>query len=98
MGRAQFDHASFLQAARARITERGPQAVTVDSVAERMGAPKGSFYYRFASRDALLGDGIDGHCLRPALGDKRARRPKEARMIELRPSHDCRLSRLDVLV
>ena len=56
MGRAQFDHANFLQAARALITERGPQAVTVDSVAERMGAPKGSFYYRFASRDGLLGE------------------------------------------
>jgi AcrR family transcriptional regulator len=56
MGRAQFDHASFLRAARALIAERGPQAVTVDSVAERMGAPKGSFYYRFASRDGLLGE------------------------------------------
>jgi AcrR family transcriptional regulator len=56
MGRAHFDHASFVQAARALIAERGPQAVTVDSVAERMGAPKGSFYYRFASRDALLGE------------------------------------------
>ena len=30
--------------------------MTVDSVAERTGAPKGSFYYRFASRDALLGE------------------------------------------
>ena len=38
------------------IAERGPEAVTVDSVAERIGAPKGSFYYRFASRDALLGE------------------------------------------
>jgi AcrR family transcriptional regulator len=56
MGRAHFDHASFVQAARALIAERGPQAVTVDSVAERMGAPKGSFYYRFDSRDALLGE------------------------------------------
>jgi AcrR family transcriptional regulator len=56
MGRAQFNHASFLDAARAVIAERGPQAVTVDSVAERMGAPKGSFYYRFASRDALIGE------------------------------------------
>ncbi len=34
----------------------GLKAVTVDSVAERIGAPKGSFYYRFASRDALLGE------------------------------------------
>jgi AcrR family transcriptional regulator len=55
MGQAQFGHASFLDAARALIAERGPQAVTVDSIAVRMGAPKGSFYYRFASRDALLG-------------------------------------------
>jgi AcrR family transcriptional regulator len=56
MGRAQFDHASFLGAARDLIAERGPEAVTIDSVAERIGAPKGSFYYRFASRDALLGE------------------------------------------
>src|ERR1700738_2525910 len=56
MGRAQFDQAGFLAAARALIAERGPQSVTVDSVAERLKAPKGSFYYRFASRDALLGE------------------------------------------
>jgi AcrR family transcriptional regulator len=56
MGQARFDHASFLGAARDLIAERGPEAVTVDSVAERIGAPKGSFYYRFASRDALLGE------------------------------------------
>jgi AcrR family transcriptional regulator len=56
MGRAQFDQAGFLAAARALIAERGPQAVTVDSIAERLKAPKGSFYYRFASRDALLGE------------------------------------------
>jgi AcrR family transcriptional regulator len=56
MGRAQFDHAGFLAAARELSTERGPLAVTVDSVTERLKAPKGSFYYRFASRDALLGE------------------------------------------
>jgi AcrR family transcriptional regulator len=56
MGQAQFDQAGFLDAARALIAERGPQAVTVDSVAERLGAPKGSLYYRFASRDALIGE------------------------------------------
>jgi AcrR family transcriptional regulator len=56
MGRAQFDQADFLAAARDLIAERGPEAVTIDSVAERIGAPKGSFYYRFASRDALLGE------------------------------------------
>jgi AcrR family transcriptional regulator len=56
MGRAQFDHAGFLTAARELIAERGPGAVTVDAIAERLNAPKGSFYYRFASRDALIGE------------------------------------------
>jgi len=56
MGRALFDNADFLSAARALAAERGPAAVTVDLVAERLKAPKGSFYYRFASRDALLGE------------------------------------------
>ncbi len=56
MGRALFDTASFVEAARAIASQQGPAAVTVDSVAARLGAPKGSFYYRFASRDALLGE------------------------------------------
>jgi AcrR family transcriptional regulator len=56
MGRALFDNADFLSAARALAAERGPAAVTVDLVAARLKAPKGSFYYRFASRDALLGE------------------------------------------
>src|SRR5215472_12403217 len=56
MGRAVFDNAGFLSAARALACERGPGAVTVDSVTQRLRAPKGSFYHRFASRDALLGE------------------------------------------
>jgi AcrR family transcriptional regulator len=56
MGRAQFDHAGFLAAARELAAARGPAAVTVDSITERLNAPKGSFYYRFASRDVLLGE------------------------------------------
>jgi len=56
MGRAFFDNADFLGAARALACERGPGAVTVDSITQRLGAPKGSFYHRFASRDALLGE------------------------------------------
>src|SRR5579872_6322799 len=56
MGRALFDNAGFLAAARALACERGPGAVTVDSITQRMSAPKGSFYHRFASRDALLGE------------------------------------------
>lgn len=56
MGRALFDADDFLTVARSLACERGPAAVTVDSVAARLKAPKGSFYYRFASRDALLGE------------------------------------------
>jgi AcrR family transcriptional regulator len=56
MGRAQFDHADFVAAARALIAERGPAAVTVDAIVARLKAPKGSFYHRFASRDALVGE------------------------------------------
>ena len=55
MGRPRFDHAGFLEAARTLASELGPGAVTVDSITQRMKAPKGSFYHRFASRDALLG-------------------------------------------
>src|ERR1700759_1041731 len=56
MVRARFDRLSFLTAARDLALERGPAAGTVDSVGERLKAPKGSFYYRFPSRDALLGE------------------------------------------
>jgi AcrR family transcriptional regulator len=56
MGRAVFDNAGFLAAARALACEHGPSAVTIDSITQRMKAPKGSFYHRFPSRDALLGE------------------------------------------
>jgi len=56
MGRSAFDHADFLEAALALVSERGPPAVTVAAITERLGAPTGSFYHRFASRDALLGE------------------------------------------
>jgi AcrR family transcriptional regulator len=56
MGHALFEHADFLVAARELAAEHGPAAVTVGSVTERLKAQKGSFYYRFASRDLLLGE------------------------------------------
>src|SRR5215469_14884817 len=56
MSRALFDRADFLGAARVLASERGPAAVTIDSVTQLLKAPKGSFYYRFASRDVLLGE------------------------------------------
>jgi len=56
MGRAHFEHADFLDAARRLVIERGPAAVTVGSVTQHLGAPTGSFYHRFASRDVLLAE------------------------------------------
>jgi AcrR family transcriptional regulator len=38
------------------VAKDGPAAVTVNSVTEKLGAPSGSFYYRFASRDVLLAE------------------------------------------
>jgi AcrR family transcriptional regulator len=56
MGRAHFAHADFLDAARTLAIEHGPSAVTVGAVTEFLGAPTGSFYHRFASRDVLLAE------------------------------------------
>lgn len=56
MVRPSFGHAAFLAAARDLAAQSGPAAVTVTSVTERLGAPNGSFYYRFASRDVLLAE------------------------------------------
>jgi AcrR family transcriptional regulator len=56
MRKAAFERADFLTAARSLIGEQGPTQVTVDSVMQKLNAPKGSFYYRFDSRDALLGE------------------------------------------
>ena len=56
MRRATFQKPDFLAAARTLASDKGPSLVTVDSVTERVKAPKGSFYYRFDSRDALLGE------------------------------------------
>ena len=56
MGHAHFEHADFLDAARELAREGGPAQVTVASVTDLLKAPKGSFYYRFASRDLLLGE------------------------------------------
>ena len=56
MGRPKYDNGDFLDAALAIAAESGPPAVTVGAITERLGAPVGSFYHRFASRDLLLGE------------------------------------------
>jgi AcrR family transcriptional regulator len=54
MPKRLFEVADFLAAARDLAAAGGPASVTVSSVTERLGAPVGSFYHRFASRDVLL--------------------------------------------
>jgi len=56
VGKAHFERTDFLGAAFKLALEQGPVAVTVGSVTQELGAPIGSFYHRFASRDALLGE------------------------------------------
>ena len=55
MGHPKYSEEDFLAAALAIVAERGVSEVTVAAVSERLGSPTGSFYHRFASRDALLG-------------------------------------------
>jgi AcrR family transcriptional regulator len=54
MAHPAFDNSDFLGAALALAAEHGPSAVTVAAISARLRAPTGSFYHRFASRDALL--------------------------------------------
>ena len=56
MVRHTFSHSDFFDAAFALVVKRGPTAATVGAITARLKAPTGSFYHRFASRDALLGE------------------------------------------
>ncbi len=55
MGRLpKFDRASISTAALELVSEGGPRAATISAIARRLGAPTGSIYHRFKSRDLLL--------------------------------------------
>jgi AcrR family transcriptional regulator len=56
MGHAKFSQKDFFAAAVAIASAQGPAAVTIASITARLRAPTGSFYHRFASRNALLGE------------------------------------------
>jgi AcrR family transcriptional regulator len=56
MGRPKYGDGDFLDAALAIAAQSGPPAVTVGAITERLGAPVGSLYHRFASRDVLLAE------------------------------------------
>jgi AcrR family transcriptional regulator len=51
---AKFTEDQILDAALAITVELGPGAVTMAAIAARLGAPVGSLYHRFNSRDLLL--------------------------------------------
>ncbi len=57
MGRnAHFTPEKFIDAAIALIAEQGPAALTIAALSDRVNAPIGSVYHRFASRDMLLAE------------------------------------------
>lgn len=56
MGRpAKFDDVQILEAAGALVAAHGVGGATMTAIAASMGAPNGSIYHRFRSRDELLG-------------------------------------------
>jgi AcrR family transcriptional regulator len=52
---AKHDEARILSAAAALVAAGGPGAATISSIGQAIGAPNGSIYHRFRSRDELLG-------------------------------------------
>ena len=55
MGRpAKFNTEQILDATAQLVAEGGPGLATVAGIADRLGAPTGSIYHRFNSRDLLL--------------------------------------------
>ncbi len=77
MGRpARHAEATILECAKQLSAEVGPQNLTIAAVAERAGAPVGSIYHRYASRDEILAtvwldlvEEFQGRFLAPLTGD-----------------------------
>jgi AcrR family transcriptional regulator len=51
---AKFDSEQILDTTARIVAEAGPGQATVAAIAQRLGAPSGSIYHRFESRDLLL--------------------------------------------
>jgi AcrR family transcriptional regulator len=51
---AKFDSEQILDITARIIADGGPRQATVAAIAQRLGAPSGSIYHRFESRDLLL--------------------------------------------
>jgi AcrR family transcriptional regulator len=52
---AKHDELRILNAAASLVAASGPRAATIAAISHAMGAPSGSIYHRFRSRDELLG-------------------------------------------
>jgi AcrR family transcriptional regulator len=52
----KFDAEQILNAARHLVATRGPSGATIGAIAHAVGAPTGSIYHRFASRDIVLAE------------------------------------------
>ena len=52
---AKFNESSILKATAAIVASRGPAAATIWAISHAIGAPSGSIYHRFHTRDELLG-------------------------------------------
>ena len=53
---ARFSHEQMIAATTRVAAKRGPSGATVARIAQALGAPTGSIYHRFASRNVLLGE------------------------------------------
>ncbi len=53
---AKFSRSEIFAAALELLSQGGPKAITVLAVARRLGAPSGSMYHRFPTRDLLLAE------------------------------------------
>jgi len=52
----QFHQGQILDAAARLVARHGPSGATIGAIAQAVGAPTGSIYHRFNSRDALLAE------------------------------------------
>jgi AcrR family transcriptional regulator len=52
--RAKYTDGQFLDAALHLAAKRGPEAITIADIADYVGAPIGSVYHRFPSRELLM--------------------------------------------
>lgn len=55
MGRlARHTNESILEAALELVSSAGPERLTIQALSQKLGAPSGSIYHRFPSREAIL--------------------------------------------